>query len=300
MEIKQLRSFIAVAKYGSFTKAAEKLYLAQPTVSFHVRMLEEELQTQLLRRNTKNVCITEKGRELLETAINIVGLEDMLFKKWQNGEESTIHLGVSTIPSGYLLPEIIPAFRVKYPSVRFIINQSDSNDILNGLMNGIYDVALTGMKTDRNIIEYHVLCEDRLELITPNTEEFRQYETDKFPVEKLQTLPFILREEGSASGLYASAILESLNLDETKMNVTAKLNDQESIKNLVAAGVGVSIISSRAAENYVKDGLLLRFRLSSDVKRNFYIARRRNKIMSNEAEKFIQFVQTFFVNGQAD
>ncbi len=300
MEIKQLRSFIAVVKYGGFTKAAEKLYLAQPTISFHVRALEEELHTQLLLRNTKNICITEKGHELFETAINIVNLEDMLLKKWQNGGETIIQLGVSTIPSGYLLPKIIPAFRAKYPSVRFIINQSDSKEILKGLANGVYDVALTGMKTDRNAIEYYTLCEDRLELITPNTEEYRQYEKDQFPVGRLQTLPFILREEGSASGLYASEILESLKLDETKMNVTAKLNDQESIKNLVAAGVGVSIISGRAAANYVKDGVLLSFCLPSDVKRNFYMAKRRNKILSSEAEKFIQFVQTFFVNGQAN
>ncbi|MDO4952848.1 MAG: selenium metabolism-associated LysR family transcriptional regulator [Synergistaceae bacterium] len=300
MEIKQLRSFIAVVKYGSFTKAAEKLYLTQPTVSFHVRTLEEELQTQLLLRNTKSICITEKGRELFETAINIVSLEDMLFKKWQNGGESYIHLGVSTIPSGYLLPKIAPAFCAKYPAVRFIINQSDSSDILNGLVNGLYDIAITGMKTDRNIIEYYPLCEDRLELITPNTEEFRQYETDKFPVEKLLTLPFVLREDGSASGRFASAILESLDLDEAKMNVTAKLNDQESIKNLVAAGVGVSIISSMAADNYIKDGLLLRFSLPSDVKRKFYAARRKNKILSSEAEQFLHFVKTFFVNGQAD
>ena len=86
MDFKQLRSFTAVVQYRSFTKAAEKTYLSQPTVSAHIRMLEEELHTRLLIRDTKNLEITPKGWELYECAVHILELQDHLLQRW--AEES--------------------------------------------------------------------------------------------------------------------------------------------------------------------------------------------------------------------
>ena len=119
MELKQLQSFCAVVKYKSFTKAAEKLYLSQPTVSTHVRQLEEEFQTSLIVRTTKSVEVTPRGQELYECACNIVNLRDNLMRSWSDEDEKMIRIGASTIPSAYMLPQILPAFRAIWPASQF-------------------------------------------------------------------------------------------------------------------------------------------------------------------------------------
>ena len=99
MDFKQLQSFAAVVKYQSFTKAAEMLYISQPTISTHIRALEEELQSRLVLRTTKDVEITPRGQELYQCAEKIFLLRDSLIESWQMESEHIINLGASTIPS---------------------------------------------------------------------------------------------------------------------------------------------------------------------------------------------------------
>lgn len=82
MELRQLQSLVAVVKYRSFTKAAEMLYISQPTISTHIRMLEEELEYRLIIRNTKSIQVTPKGIELYECACKILALKDELMQRW--------------------------------------------------------------------------------------------------------------------------------------------------------------------------------------------------------------------------
>ena len=99
MDFKQLRSFVAVADCGSFTQAAAKLYASQPTVSAHIRQLEEELHETLFLRTTKSLAITPRGRELYDYAVHVLDLQEQLMRAWAQ-DERTIRLGASTIPSG--------------------------------------------------------------------------------------------------------------------------------------------------------------------------------------------------------
>ena len=104
MDFKQLRSFVAVADCGSFTQAAAKLYASQPTVSAHIRQLEEELHETLFLRTTKSLAITPRGRELYDYAVHVLDLQEQLMRAWAQ-DERTIRLGASTIPSSCILPE---------------------------------------------------------------------------------------------------------------------------------------------------------------------------------------------------
>ena len=106
MELKQLQSFCAVVQYRSFTRAAEKLYLSQPTVSTHIRQLEEEFGSRLIVRTTKSIEVTPRGQELYACACGIVHLRDDLLRSWSDEDEKVIRIGASTIPSAYILPQI--------------------------------------------------------------------------------------------------------------------------------------------------------------------------------------------------
>ena len=108
MELKQLRSFVCVVQCGSFTKASEKLYLSQPTVSAHIQALEEELGKRLLLRTTKNLEVTPIGQEVYRRAVDILELQNQMVDLCSYKKQRVIRLGASTVPSAYLLPRFIP------------------------------------------------------------------------------------------------------------------------------------------------------------------------------------------------
>ena len=185
MELKQLQSFCAVVQYRSFTKAAEKLYLSQPTVSTHIRQLEEEFGSRLIVRTTKSIEVTPRGQELYACACGIVHLRDDLLRSWSDEDEKIIRIGASTIPSAYILPQILPAFRREHPAPQFHVFQSDSEGIAEGLLTGSFDVGLIGARIHEEALELTPFYEDRMVLITPVNEHFRQLAAQGVTVEDI-------------------------------------------------------------------------------------------------------------------
>ena len=299
MEFKQLQSFAAVVKHQSFTKAAERLYLSQPTVSTHIRMLEEELHATLIVRTTKSIEVTPRGKELYECAVTILGLRDNLIQCWSNAENKVIQLGVSTIPSAYLLPEILPEYGKEHPEIYFTIHQSDSQGIVDGLHNGSFDIGMIGMNCEDEALTCIPFYQDRMVLITPVNEYFQVLKRQEaVPIQQLLREPMILREQGSGSKKSAERFLDSVHIREEDLRVTARINDQESIKNLVAGGLGVSIISERAAHNYVEAKRLLMFELPGDDSgRSFYLAFRKNYILKEYVWEFLKYVRWRYTHG---
>lgn len=296
MEFKQLRSFIAVVQYESFTKAAEKTYLSQPTISTHIRALEQELQTQLIIRDTKNIRITRKGQELFECATNIMSLQDNLLRRWSEETKNIVQLGASTIPSSYILPEILPQYGKSHPDTYFVVHQSDSRDVVNGLLSGLFDIGMIGMNCQEETLECIPFYKDRMVLITPVTERFlAMKELPEPPIMELLKEPIILREKGSGSQKSADHFLESMNVAQDDLRITARINDQESIKNLVVGGLGVSIISEKAVQNFAQEKRLLIFDLPQyEAQRNLYLLLPKSQGTREVATQFAAFVQSYY------
>ena len=298
MEFKQLESFAAVVRLNSFTKAAESLYISQPTISTHIRALEEELGTRLIMRTTKNIEVTPEGVKLFEYAVNILELRDRMMSECSEGAKKIIHLGASTIPAAYILPEILPQFGKLYPNAFFVIHQTDSKGVVEGLGDGIYDVGLIGMPCEKDSLYSIPFCKDRMVLITPVSEDYLEHQSRKAsPVEILQSSPVILRERGSGSKKSADFFLEQAGLDDSKLQVTARVNDPEAIKNLVAGGLGVSIISMRAAKNFLREKRILAFELTEKAdSRDLYVTCRRDQMDRGIVRDFIEFVAKYYGN----
>ena len=296
MELKHLVSYAAVVRLGSFSRAAEELYIAQPTISMHIRQLEEELQTRLLIRTTKNIELTEKGREVYEYAASILQLRDRILEKCTGGEQRIIRLGASTIPSAYILPEVLPAFVKKHPSVYFTIDQGDSRSVAERLAEGVTDIGLTGMKPASRELEAEPFYEDTVVIITPVREPFLSMkEQGEATLEKLFREPVILREEGSGSLKAASAFLARAGYGEADLQIAARTNDPEAIKNLVAQGMGISMISSKAAENYARENRLLVFSFPEIAgRRTLYIVTRRHAELPETSRSFLRFLKQFY------
>lgn len=295
MELRQLQSLMAVVEYKSFSKAAEKLFISQPTISTHIRMLEEELNSRLIIRTTKSIEVTMHGRELYECAHQIFSLKDNLVQRWAEENKKIIRVGASTIPADYILPEVLPVFRKHEPDIKFYIHQNDSQNIISGLLNGNFSLGMVGMKQQEKMISFVSFYQDEMVMITPKKERFFNINKDNFSLKDIIfNEPIILREQGSGSKKSIETYFEKMNINEEELQIIARLNDQESIKKLVASGLGISFISEKAVEDSAKEKLLV-FKLPNySTKRNLYFAYRKDYILQEHIVRFIKFVQDFY------
>ena len=297
MEIKQLESFVAVVVYRSFTEAAKQLYISQPTISTHIQALEKELESKLIVRTTKSIELTKRGRELYECAVKMLDLRDTLLQKWKSSDEKIIRLGVSTIPSAYILPEFLPEFCKEYPDIFFHSTQSDSKGILEGVLDDRMDVGLVGMASEDEHLECIPFYEDELVVITPVTEHFLSLRKKEAPLAELFKEPIILREKGSGTKKAADLFLEKEGISKENLQVVAYMNDPEAIKNSVAAGLGISIVSKKAAENMIREKRLLSFEFNRYTSgRKFYIIYKKDYVLKPFISTFVDYIQIYYKN----
>ena len=296
MELKHLRSYATVVRLGSFSRAAEELYIAQPTISSHIRQLEEELQTKLLIRTTKSLEVTEKGQEVYEYAASILQLKDRIVERCADTARQIIRLGASTIPSAYILPEVLPGYVRQHPSTYFAIDQGDSRTVTEKVKEGVVDIGLIGMKPSAPEIIAKPFYEDSVVIITPVREPFlAMKDRNAAALKRLFEEPVILREEGSGSRKAADDFLARSGYSEKDLHIAARVNDPETIKNLVAQGLGISMISSKAAENYRKENRLLVFSFPElSAHRRFYIATRKNTASPACVKQFLHHLKQFY------
>ena len=137
MELKQLEAFVEVAESGSFSKAAKRLFLTQPTVSAHILALEKELDIRLFVRNTKEVCLTEEGQRLYFYARQMADLQCKIKEEFghrKTEEKQCIAIAASTVPAQYLLPELLAKFNEKYPGEQLRIREMDSAQVVEQVL----------------------------------------------------------------------------------------------------------------------------------------------------------------------
>lgn len=294
MEFKQLQSFVEVVKHQSFTKAAEKTFVSQPTISAHISQLEEELNKRLILRTTKSIELTPKGKEVYDYAVRILAMRDRLLESCSPKAQKIIHIGASTIPSAYILPALLPEYGNLSSDTYFSIHQSDSQGIVDGLKEGLFDIGMVGMPVEDEKIQCLPFCQDHMILITPVNDHFLQIARDKtYDIKSLLAEPIIMREAGSGSKKSADLFLERLGITEENIHIVARVNDQEAIKNMVAGGLGVSIISEMAAKNFLAEKRILAFPLDDkNSSRQLYIIYRKDYLLEDYVQNFLKFIQS--------
>ena len=300
MEFKQLEAFVAVVDYGSFSEAARRLYLTQPTISAHIRSLEDELHMKLIIRTTKKTTITAKGYQLYDSAVRMLEIRNNLLENFTGAHKHMIDLAASTIPSSYLLPELLAEFSKIQPDIHFHIWQSDSADAIEKVIQGSVDFGLTGSVTDAENCCFSPFCTDSLVLAAPVTPEYLEL-ADTLKKDEPVTLqhflshPFILRANGSGTRKEIDLFLERHQISLSELNIVARMNDLESIKKSIASGLGISILSARSVKDMERTHQLLTFPLENAAQvRTFYIVYNKNRILKPYVKQFLKFVEHFY------
>lgn len=299
MNLKQLEAFVQVAEGGSFSKAARDLFLTQPTISAHVSSLEKELNVRLFVRNTKEVNLSEDGKDLYKYAKQMVELEKKIearFGKKDEYEKQCITIAASTIPAQYLLPGILLKFRERYPDEQLKIMETDSAEVITKIVEHMADIGFTGTVLEKKHCKYIPFYKDELAIITPNAERYRKLkETGREDVEWLKEEHLILREEGSGTRKEAEKQLRAAGIDLMSMDIIASIGNQETIKKSVKQGVGITILSRLAAADEEEEGRLLTFPIpKADDGRDINLVYNKNYQLSHSAERFIRVVKEVY------
>lgn len=261
MNLKQLEAFVQVAETKSFSEAARRLFLTQPTVSAHVSSLEKELNTCLLIRNTKGVILSDAGKELYAYAEQMLELEQKIRKRFGlSGQQkgSVLRIAASTIPSLYLLPKIMAVFRKNHPGEKLKLFETDSAGVVKMIRLHQADIGFTGTKLESGSCCYLPFYQDELVVLTPTADKFLE-RRDKDLASWITEEPMILREEGSGTRKEAMKLLGKIGVEPQQLTVAAVMENQETIKRSVENGMGISILSRLAAEEEIKNGKLLSF-----------------------------------------
>jgi DNA-binding transcriptional LysR family regulator len=252
MDIHQLGVFASVFRNRSFSKASEELRLTQPTVSEHVRTLEEELGTSLFDRSGRSIHPTPEAEILFARASDIlerVGEIRSALSAHRNVLAGQVLIGASSIPGTYILPQAIAAFRSQHPAVSFEVRVADSREIAAAVAAHELLLGVVGSKTALGHLQYRPLMEDDLIVIDrPGAWD------GPMTLQRLAKRPVVVREEGSGTRQEAERILLAAGVAPEKLQVAAILGSTEAVKHGVQAGLGWSVVSRRAVEAELSAG----------------------------------------------
>ncbi|SCY70370.1 selenium metabolism-associated LysR family transcriptional regulator [Desulfoluna spongiiphila] len=293
MDFWQLTIFCKVVEFKSFSRAAEAIYLSQPTVSSHIKDLEEHCGFRLLDRLGKEVLPTKAGELLFSYAKRLLALRDeteTALSQFRGITKGTLNLGGSTIPGGYILPSIIGRFAKAHPEVQISLTIRDTREIADGILNGDVELAVTGAPLSDPAIFQEPLFEDDMRLIVPAGHPWAKRKS--IPMEMLKAEPFVTREKGSGTLKSLDQSLTDAGFNPSCLKIAARMGNTVSVCEAVKCGVGVSILSTRAVERDIQAGLLAAIAIEGvDLKRSFYLTRHKKRTPSPLADAFADFLR---------
>lgn len=290
MDIRQLETFVEVVECRNFSRAAENLFLTQPTISAHVNALEKEFNTQLIKRTTKDFEVTDAGERLYSFAIRMLSIKDKINETLLGSRGELLKIGCSSAISIGDLPGILSDFHKKLPDIKFEIINTDSLDIIKRVNDGLVEIGLVGTKTNDTDLQFIPFTTDELLFAMPNTEEYREILKSNNPFKNILTKPFIMREDASGTRAETLKFFNSNKVKESDINIVASLSEPFSIFTCIKSGLGVSVISSKIIKSLNVEKEVITHSLKEGTKRQFYIVCPKEKYMSELSKEFLAFL----------
>jgi len=294
-DLRQLEIFSKVVELGSFSKAADAVFLAQASVSERVANLENMVGTKLLDRLGRQIVPTRAGELLYKHALLMLDmkrtatLEIQDFLGLKRGE---IHMGGSTIPGEYILPGVIKNFREKYPLMSIALTISDSREIENRVLEGNLELGIIGSKSVHRALLSNELWQDELVLAVPA--RHRWAKKKEISIKEISKEPFIMREFGSGTLKIMEDYLRASGVGGIKdLEIAARFGTSTAVKEGIKTGLGVSILSARALSTELKTGIIKVLKIKGlSMSRKFYLVRDKRRTMSPLCQAMIDFLLT--------
>jgi len=300
MELYQLEAFVMVAALRSFSRAAEHLYLSQPTISSHVKALEKELDTPLFDRGKSELMLTQAGEILYRYARDMLDMRTNALKELNSEKVKDEHLEIaaSSVPCQYLLPETLTLFLQQYGPVNIRLYQKNSRTVCEEVFRYNYPLGVVGEKIKIPQLKYEPLVEDKMVVAIPQLPAYADLlAKEELTLQDLANYKLLLREEGSGTRSLLEQELQQVGLSINSFQLQI-FDNQETIKQAVRRGLGITIISRLVVEDYLQFNMLaVRPLRNIQLKRNFYLVTHAKRIQTPAAKAFITFIRTYFSSG---
>ncbi|KGK88724.1 LysR family transcriptional regulator [Desulfosporosinus sp. HMP52] len=274
-----LKIFVTVAELKNFSRAAEELYLSQPSVSLQIRNLENELGSKLINRSPKHLELTQAGEILYGIAKQILLLYDkakLEINQLTNTVTGSLKVGASYTIGEYILPYALTEFVAQFPNVDIEASIANTVEITNAVRSNHLDLGLVEGEVNHADLDVQALMDDEIILVVPN-----QHVLAGLPVvtaEDLQDRVWILRESGSGTRDYSDKLIKEWKIDVKKTHI---FGSSQAVKQAVIAGLGIALVSSWIVHKELKTKELTAIRIKDKrLVRSFSIIRPKNSEMS--------------------
>ncbi len=293
-DLRQLEIFCKVLELESFSKAAHAVFLAQASVSERIATLEGMVGTRLFDRMGRQVVPTAAGRFLYKHACLLLEMKKAACNEMQDFlgiKKGEIHIGGSTIPGEYILPKMVGRFHQKHPLITVKLAIADTNEIEKRVFKGELELGVIGSKSSHACFMSCELWED--ELVLAVSAEHKWADRKEVSLKNLFKEPLILRETGSGTLKIVKKYLKTAKADNIdSFNVVARFGSSTAVKEGIKAGLGISILSSRALETELKSRELKALKIKElSMLRKFYLIRDKRRNVSPLCRAMVDFLK---------
>ncbi|NTV11082.1 MAG: LysR family transcriptional regulator [Zoogloea sp.] len=290
MADRRLQVFHAVARHGSFTRAAEALFMTQPAVTFQIKQLEEQFNTRLFDRGHGRIGLTHAGELVFAYAERILGLNDELearVAELTDELSGTLNIGTSTTIGAYWLPYLLEGFKRRYPRVVPRVRVGNSSFIESCVMERDLDLGLIEIISDQPSLERRTACRD--ELLAICQPGYALSKAKDVTATELAKYPFITREPGNAIRDLAESYFAAGGVVFESLDIAAELGSLASVKQLAAEGFGFGVASRASIQRELAEGRLVAVQLSPKLYTPLEVILPKDKFRSRLITTFADF-----------
>jgi LysR family transcriptional regulator, low CO2-responsive transcriptional regulator len=284
----QLKVFSAVARHNSFTRAAEELFLTQPTVSMQVKQLSKTVGLSLFEQVGKRLYLTEAGKELYTTCQEVfeqLSRFEIAIADIKGLKQGKLRIAVVTTAK-YVIPRILGPFCHRYPGIDISLTVTNHQFIIEGMLTNQNDLYIMSQVPEEVDVQSHPFLENPLVVLACRNHPLVG-ETD-IPIARIAEEPFIMREPGSNTRKEVQRIFEENHLS---LRVKLDLGSNEAIKQAVAGGLGISVLSKHTL---ALDGLSSQVAILNvvgfPIQRHWYVVYPTGKQLSAIATAFFEYL----------
>lgn len=287
MELRQLSYAVQIAKEHNFSRAAEKLHIAQPSLSQQLSKLEKEIGVLLFHRNTSSVELTHAGSLFVNKAQQILGMVEGLRQEMEDisqMKKGRLIVGSMPITGATIMPLVLPIFQKRYPQIEVTLIEETSANLEGLTASGETDISLLMLPLQQETLVYETIYDEEIVIAVPPTHELAARESTIIDISELSNEPFIALKRGQGLRKMTNELCEDAGFVP---RVVFESSNMETVLSLVAAGMGVAFVPSMISKRTYSDISPVSLRLTNMPTRTLVIAHRKGRYLSKAAEAFI-------------
>ncbi|MGG1550558.1 LysR family transcriptional regulator [Paenibacillus ferrarius] len=286
MELRQLQYAIQIANERNFSRAAEKLHIAQPSLSQQLSKLEKEIGVLLFQRSTNSVELTHAGALFVEKSQKILDMLEQLKKEMEDisqMKKGRLVIGSMPITGSTILPFVVPAFQAAYPEIEISLVEETSTNLETLTVNGQTDISLLSLPLREEALIYETLLEEEIVLAVPPKHALASAQTP-IAIEQLEKESFIALKKGQG---FRKLTLDLCQKAGFTPNIVFESSNMETVQSLVAAGMGIAFVPYLISKRTFSELSPVHIPLEGHPIRELVIAYRKGRYISKAAEAFV-------------